>query len=345
MPHSQHLQPQTPSSGEIREGYRWLSAHGAAAISLLLLYTSTPREIFGGSLAEVADIPLQVWLKDADGNILDEVMACAAESGLLLTCHGGAAVRRAVESELQRAGLKVLAEEPRGFTARTLALLPQACGLAAVRLILKAASQEEALRAAIQHPATIPTLLEESSGVRYLFEPPRIQLWGPVNAGKSSLLNALCGRTLAAIGDEPGLTRDLIEGRIQHEGFELRLFDAPGTWAEAGGVDAEAQQLARRWLDEAELVIELVPPGAGRQLTHAVAVHSRTDESGAEGVSIHDVGSLNDLKDRLVEYVFGRLRGLPPERCFAVHPNLRADLQKLADGAITAAELAKAWLD
>jgi hypothetical protein len=255
-------------------------------------------------------------------------------------------VRRALEGEMARAGLQALPEPyVARFRARTLALLPQARGTGAVKLVLQATGQDAALREALHQPAKIPTLLADSADARFLFEPPRVQIWGPVNAGKSSLLNALCGRSLAAVGSEPGLTRDVIEGRLEHHGFELRLFDAPGTWAEASGIDAEALQLAELWRAEADLVLELVPPGAGPQLAGALAAHSQADESGAEGVSIHRPETLIALKNRLVERFFGPLLELPPERRFALHPELRAELQNVVEGTVSANEFAEAWLD
>ncbi|MCA8912874.1 MAG: 50S ribosome-binding GTPase [Planctomycetes bacterium] len=345
MPHSQHLHTGSLQPGDPREGYRWLSAPGAAAISLLLLHTSTHREIFGGALAGIANIPQRVWLKNSGTEVIDEAMACTCAEGLLLTLHGGPAVRRAVERELQRAGLAPMTIKHRGFARRALALLPQARGAAAVSMVLEAAGQADVLRATLDNPAGIPQILEETASARFLFEPPRIQLWGSVNAGKSSLLNALCGRPLAATGDEPGLTRDVIEGRVEHAGFELRLFDAPGNWADARGLDADAQQLARRWRDEADLVLELLAPGGRQQLQGSLAVNGKADKPEEEGVSIRRPETLSALKQRLVDHFFGRLRSLPPERRFAVDPTLRADLRELAGGAVTKESLAGTWFD
>jgi hypothetical protein len=327
--------------------FAWLSAPGVAALSLLFI-SAPDTQVFHGDLAKVTNLPRRVWLRDSLGNPVDEVMACRERGGILLTCHGGPAVRRALEAELTRAGFQAAAPTPFGhthFETATLGLLPDAQGDGAVGLLLEAAGRGPALAELLDSPERIAPLLAESAGARYLLEPPRVQLWGPVNAGKSSLLNALCGRTLAAVGQEPGLTRDVIEGRLEHQGFTIRLFDAPGVWAGGTALDAAAQQLAHAWRQQADLTVELSPtPGAPRPWL----LHSRADEQPAGAVprvSVHEPATLRELKDRLIEHFFGPLRRLPPERRLALHPGLRADLAELAHGRQTADGLRAKWLD
>ncbi|MCA8917747.1 MAG: 50S ribosome-binding GTPase [Planctomycetes bacterium] len=306
------------------------------------------HQVFGGVLQTVTDIPQRVWLKNAAGEVIDEAMSCREGNAFLITCHGGPGVRLAVEEELAQAGLSQTAANLYGectFVSRTLTLLQLARGPAAVRMVLEAAKETESLRNLLSSPEQIRPQLAESESFRYLFSPPRIQLWGPVNAGKSSLLNKLCGQPLAAVGDEPGLTRDVIEGRLEHQGFELRLFDAPGHWVGGVGVDAEAQALAREWRGEADLVLELTPPGAAPELPNSLVVASRADAPGADGVSTQRPETVEALKSRLVEHFFGRLAALPPSRRFLLHPDLRNNLESLGEGRLNADQIRRYWLD
>lgn len=57
---------------------------------------------------------------------------------------------------------------------------------------------------------------------------PVVALAGKKNAGKSSLLNALYGRSRAITDDYAGLTRDLLEVEIERYGFHFKLVDMPG---------------------------------------------------------------------------------------------------------------------
>jgi tRNA U34 5-carboxymethylaminomethyl modifying GTPase MnmE/TrmE len=315
---------------DLRENrYVWLTPPGSAAISVLSL-AGPGLHTFFAPADPPTNTPRRVLLQGPDG-LIDEAMACLEDGRVILSCHGGPAVREAVTRALAAAGFAAADDAPFGrtrFERETLALLPQAHGPAAVALALQAAAGLEALRDAVAEPAGIPALLAESVGCEYLFRRPRVQLWGPVNAGKSSLLNALCGRPLAATGPEPGLTRDVIEGLLEHRGFELQVFDAPGQWSGGGALDAQAQELAQQWRAQADLVLALVPPGGAMPVAAPGqwVLQSRADESGADGVSMKLPETLAVLKDRLVAHFFGALAALPAQRRFALHPGLRADL-------------------
>jgi tRNA modification GTPase len=161
-----------------------------------------------------------------------------------------------------------------------------------------------------------------------------VQLWGPVNAGKSSLLNALCGDTLAAEGPEPGLTRDVIEGRMEHQGFVLRLFDAPGTGHDESPLNVAAAQLAEQWRREADLTLELVPPGSATLGVGQLVVYSRADEDPTArkpGVSVRNPASLVALKQTLLGHFIGRLLALPESLRIALPPAMLARLASAPD--------------
>ncbi len=57
---------------------------------------------------------------------------------------------------------------------------------------------------------------------------PTVVLWGLPNAGKSTLLNALCGRCQAIVSDVVGTTRDPVETTVEIQGKALRLIDTAG---------------------------------------------------------------------------------------------------------------------
>lgn len=55
-----------------------------------------------------------------------------------------------------------------------------------------------------------------------------VAIVGKVNAGKSTLLNALAGRDAAITSEHAGTTRDVIEVRLDCEGFLVTLIDTAG---------------------------------------------------------------------------------------------------------------------
>ena len=272
----------------------------------------------------------------------------------IVTCHGGAAVRRALESALEGAGLVRTGggHAPPLFGARsrlqreTLALLQQARGERAVRETLRALREAEpALRRALSLPAAeLARVTKAAAAARFLYRPPRIQLRGVVNSGKSSLLNALCGRRLAATGAEPGLTRDVIEGECEHRGVILRIFDAPGLRADAPELERRATALAEHWRKRADLTLELLPGGEGatKSEPRLMQVASKADLTpGRRGVSVSDPQSLLELKDRLLARFFGPLAEIEELLPGLLLAELRRDLEDFAPGREA---LLDAWL-
>lgn len=72
-----------------------------------------------------------------------------------------------------------------------------------------------------------------------------VALAGPVNAGKSSLMNALLGRQRAVVTEYPGTTRDFLEEPIQLAGLPVRLVDTAGLRETDNPAEAQGIQLGR----------------------------------------------------------------------------------------------------
>lgn len=56
----------------------------------------------------------------------------------------------------------------------------------------------------------------------------RVAIIGRPNAGKSSLLNRLCGQERAIVSDVAGTTRDAVDTVVEHDGKTYRLVDTAG---------------------------------------------------------------------------------------------------------------------
>jgi tRNA modification GTPase len=84
-------------------------------------------------------------------------------------------------------------------------------------------------------------------------------LVGPVNAGKSSLFNALLGEARSIVHDVPGTTRDVIEADIDVEGYRLRLVDTAGLRDGAGQVEAIGIARTQDEVDACDVVLQVWP--------------------------------------------------------------------------------------
>ena len=103
-----------------------------------------------------------------------------------------------------------------------------------------------------------------------------VALVGPVNAGKSTLFNALVGRERALVHDAPGTTRDVLEIQARVEGLAVRLLDTAGERVTLDPVEAAGLALARDLVEEADLLLVVVPAG---DLTRMPVVHEVIEQT------------------------------------------------------------------
>ncbi|MEZ4367819.1 MAG: tRNA uridine-5-carboxymethylaminomethyl(34) synthesis GTPase MnmE [Kofleriaceae bacterium] len=112
-----------------------------------------------------------------------------------------------------------------------------------------------------------------------------VALVGPVNAGKSSLVNALLGQERVLVAATPGTTRDVVEARAIWDGVPVTLVDTAGERADPAGLDDVERRgiaLGRERATAADVVVVVNDDEAGwddgaRFGDRAVVVHSKAD--------------------------------------------------------------------
>lgn len=86
-----------------------------------------------------------------------------------------------------------------------------------------------------------------------------VALVGPVNAGKSTLFNALLGRHRAIVSAEEGTTRDVVEGTVVWDGVEITFLDTAGIRERPGELESAGMELARGMRASADLHLVVLP--------------------------------------------------------------------------------------
>ncbi len=83
-------------------------------------------------------------------------------------------------------------------------------------------------------------------------------LCGSVNAGKSSLLNALCGESRAIVTDIPGTTRDIVSGTFYLDGIRVNLKDTAGLRDSSEEIEKIGIGLARQAVEKSDLLLIVI---------------------------------------------------------------------------------------
>ncbi len=78
---------------------------------------------------------------------------------------------------------------------------------------------------------------------------------GRPSAGKSTLLNSLCGEKVAIVSPVPQTTRNAIRGIVNHERGQLVFIDTPGRHVSEKKLNRKLMDVGAKVLSEAELVL------------------------------------------------------------------------------------------
>jgi len=118
-------------------------------------------------------------------------------------------------------------------------------------------SPEELISTSSAVRKEIDGLLTAVDRTRAWREGALVVLAGRVNAGKSSMMNALLGRNRAIVTDQPGTTRDYLEESINLDGLNIRLADTAGIRQTDDAIEAAGLEKGRELMDQADLVLFL----------------------------------------------------------------------------------------
>ncbi|HEU0198745.1 MAG TPA: tRNA uridine-5-carboxymethylaminomethyl(34) synthesis GTPase MnmE [Nevskiaceae bacterium] len=106
--------------------------------------------------------------------------------------------------------------------------------------------------------AQLDALLRVAQGGRRLTEGFVVALAGRPNAGKSTLLNRLCGAETAIVTPIPGTTRDVLREAVNLGGLPATVIDTAGLRATTNPIEREGVARARKAFSACELLLYLV---------------------------------------------------------------------------------------
>ena len=190
-----------------------------------------------------------------------------SESFAQVTPHAGPFVVQSILGRLAHGGGETARDDdPRRWPeaadvveARTLWALSRARSPRAVDLLL---AQPRRWRTWDGRTPAVGEVESMSRMLDRLIEPPLVVALGAPNIGKSTLVNALAGRDVALVADEPGVTRDHVGVALTLDGLTVRWVDTPGLRTTGGEVEREAINVASIVASGADLLALCADAGA-----------------------------------------------------------------------------------
>lgn len=238
--------------------WRIVSAKCEAGAAIALIEVTGDIDSALGALGIAPVREGEVRLRDLAGIDRGLVMRWSATCAVL-TSHGGPFIVRRLVEALGAAGLRQAEERageeelmrryPEARDALEARMLEALAAAASPRVIDLLLDQPRRWKSSREHDPAIDAVLSR------LIRPPLVVALGPSNIGKSTLLNALAGRSVALVADQPGTTRDYVGVHLDLDGLVVRYADTPGLREGAEEIEAEAVGLALDLARGADLVL------------------------------------------------------------------------------------------
>ncbi|HEX7518561.1 MAG TPA: tRNA uridine-5-carboxymethylaminomethyl(34) synthesis GTPase MnmE [Chthoniobacterales bacterium] len=201
-------------------------------------------------------------------------------------------------------------------------------------------------------------LLATAEQGRILREGVRTVIYGPTNAGKSSLLNRLLGYDRAIVNEMPGTTRDTIEEAINLRGIPIRLLDTAGLRDSKDELEREGIARTERSLATADLLLHVLdcnaprPAGFNKHSTDQIelVLLNKSDLPEHSDWKHHDALRISCLEENglhgLEEAILARISGnhLRPENALAINARHRDCLRRALDSCELAHATMKAGI-
>lgn len=117
---------------------------------------------------------------------------------------------------------------------------------------------EKLLPALVKTKQSLEDIIESSKKSQYIHNGVNVAIVGKANAGKSSLLNALLNEDKAIVSEQPGTTRDVVEGQLQINQLLFNFSDTAGIRTTQNEIEQIGIKKTLKEVEKADLVIHLI---------------------------------------------------------------------------------------
>jgi tRNA modification GTPase len=138
-------------------------------------------------------------------------------------------------------------------------------------------SRERVEKATTEIVESLKSLLATAPVGELIREGAIVVIAGPPNVGKSSLFNALIGRSRAIVTEIPGTTRDALEAVIDSGKWPLRLVDTAGLRETDDRIERLGIEVSERYLAQAHVILACAENS--KDLEKTISLVSRNSEA------------------------------------------------------------------
>lgn len=167
-----------------------------------------------------------------------------------------------------------------------------------------------------------------------------VAIVGRPSAGKSTLLNALCGAKVSIVSPVPQTTRNTVRGIVNREQGQLVFLDTPGFHLSDKKLNLKLKDVALHALGDADIIVYLVDatrePGAEEE----TLVGALADAKPRIVAAINKIDHKEARPDRSAEFIAGHLPGVP---VLQVSAKEQRGLEELVGLLLSKAEEGPAW--
>ncbi len=256
----------TTSDGSVTLWWETPHAPGAVAIGRLASASVASldallSQLTGSQALAVGEMSHRPFAMIDDGL----VVRLASDQALIMP-HGGVRIVAQLDKWMRAHGVADARVDPRGTypearCEREALALEAASTAASARAIPLLLAQPARIAAAASNGWTHDVKSQaRAQRLARLLHPPRVVAVGAANVGKSSLLNAVAGRTVSIAMDFAGTTRDCVAARVELDGLVVDWFDTPGIRVTDDEVERAAQAIATSLRASADLILEISAP-------------------------------------------------------------------------------------
>jgi tRNA modification GTPase len=156
-------------------------------------------------------------------------------------------------------------------------------------------SRERVEKAATEIVTSLKALLATAPAGELIREGATVVIAGRPNVGKSSLFNALLGRSRAIVTEIPGTTRDALEAVIDSGKWSLRLVDTAGLRETDDRIERLGIEVSERYLAHAHVILACAE--SPEQLAETIDVIAR--DASAQIIAVRTKADLVANREQL----------------------------------------------